>query len=100
MTLRPTTQQHHRPISLSSQLHLLELDQPPRLETPPQLFDGKRFAFPRRRVALGRAAGIPPTCLVHRLLQLDPVELPIAEKHDLRSLRDQASPVNRRNNIR
>jgi len=92
MPLRPTTQQQHRTIRLSGSLHLLAFDQPPRLETRPQLFDGKRRVFPRHHVALGCAAGRPPARLLHRLLPRDPVALAIAQEHDLRPLRDQRAP--------
>src|SRR5713226_10244604 len=89
MPLRPTTQQQHRTIRLPGQCHLLEFDQPPRLETRSQLCDVKRRVFPRRRVALGRAAGIPPARLGYRLLERDPVELAIAQEYHLRPLWDQ-----------
>src|SRR5215475_13995649 len=89
MTLRPTAQQHHWTIRRTGYSHLFELDQPPRLETRPQLVDVKRLVFPRRRVTPGRAAGILPARLMHRLLQLDPIELAIAQEHHLRPLRDE-----------
>src|SRR2546425_4323124 len=88
MPLRQTTQQQHRTIRLTGHLPLFELDQPPRLETRSQLRDVKRRVFPRRRVALGRAAGLPPTRLIYRLLERDPIELAIAQKHHLCPLWD------------
>src|SRR4029434_1750395 len=89
MPPRPTAQQHHWTIRLAGHRHLFELDQPPRLETRPQLVDVKRLVSPRRRTTRGRAAGILPARLVHRLLQLDPIELAIAQEHHLRPRRDQ-----------
>src|SRR5712691_193797 len=77
----PTTQEQDRTIRLVGHSDLLEFDQPPWLDTCPQLGHGKRFALPRHRVALRCAARIPPPRLAQGVLQPRPVELAIAEKH-------------------
>src|SRR5688500_20355527 len=56
----PTTQHHHRTIRILGEVDLLELNEPPRLETPSQFFQGKRLALPRRRRTRRRAARIEP----------------------------------------
>src|SRR5262249_9498205 len=54
--LSPTTQHHHWPIGIPRDLHLLELDEGPRLATGAQGIQAKGLAFPRRHGTLGRAA--------------------------------------------
>src|SRR5262250_3816464 len=66
--LGPTTQHHHWPIGIPRDLHLLELDEGPRLATGAQGIQAKGLAFPRRHGTLGRAACIAPACLIECLL--------------------------------
>src|SRR5262245_53443105 len=58
--LRPTTEHHHWTIGLPGYLHVLELDQPPRLETRPQGIEAEGLACPCRHGAHRRAALIGP----------------------------------------
>jgi hypothetical protein len=68
---------------------LLSLDQPTRLETRPERIEAEGLARPRRHGARGCAARVGPARLLQRLLQLRPIEFPIAEQHHLRPRGDQ-----------
>src|SRR5712691_4742296 len=75
MPLRPTAQQHHWTIRLVGYGHLLELDEPPWLETRPQLCGGKRLAIPNHVIIpftnLGSEAALMPYVPAQRVVIAD-----------------------------
>jgi hypothetical protein len=87
--LGPTTQHHKWTIRLACVVDLFELDEPTRLATRAERIKAEGFARPRRHGTCGGATRRGPARLLERLLELRPIEFPIAQQHDLRPRGEQ-----------